>query len=326
MKRLIVVVLALTLLAVVTRPASTLAAPRLQFQGEVVSPRPNAVLRGQVAIEGTADHPEFWKYEVRVAPGLNPAVSDDQWFRVVVREERVFGGQLAVWNTTSVPDGVYTLRLRVVRLDGNWLDVDVRPLSVSNAAPPTPVPPTAVPPTSTPQATLTLSSSPTAFQSPTPFQTVTPFQSPTATGSPTPLISATPTGSPTPEILPTLEPSSGQTPSPEVSASVAPEPTIEGATPLPTSPAPEGTAIVVAQPSIVVPTSTVFAAGGAVAEESSFPTPSANDDFGLPFPTIEGFEVRGLASACFSGMSFTVGIFLLLGLLSGLRFLVRLIR
>lgn len=321
MIRLMAVMFALTLLGGLARPASTLAAPRLQFQGEVVSPRSNAVLRGQVAIEGTADHPEFWKYEVRVAPGLNPTASDDQWLRVLVREERVFGGQLAVWNTASVPDGVYTLRLRVVRLDGNWQDFDVRPLNVSNAAPPTSAPPTLAPPTATPQATPTLASSPTALQSATPLVSFTPTGSPTPTGSLTPLVSTTPTASPTPEVVPTLQPSSEQTASP---SPLPTEPASEGATPLPTSPAPGGTAIVVVQPSIIVPTSTALAAGGAL--EASFPTPSADNDSGFALPTLEGLEVRGLASACLTGITFTVGIFLMLGLIYGLRSLVRLIR
>src|SRR5262245_38962315 len=111
MKRLVwVVLITLSLLL----PAGARGAPPLQFQGSISSPRANAVLRGQVSIEGTADHPDFWKYEVRVAAGQNPGgVPDDQWFRLVVQEQRVLGGQLAVWNTTSVPDGVYTLRLRV---------------------------------------------------------------------------------------------------------------------------------------------------------------------------------------------------------------------
>ncbi len=319
MKRLTIVILALVALVSVLLTRVT-AAPTLQYRGEVSSPRSNAVLRGQVAVEGTADHPEFWKYEVRVAPGLNPQVSDDQWFRINVREERVIGGQLAVWNTASFPDGVYTLRLRVVRRDGNWQDFDVRPLSISNAAPPTAIPPTPIPPTPIPQDT------PTPLASPTLAVTFTPVVIETATpeGSPTPTETPTPEVSPTPQVIPTLEASTNLTPSP--GGSPSPEQTVEGATPLPTSPAGNGTAIVVAQPTIIVPTASVFPAGGAgVGEEETFPTPSAGDS-GIPLPSLEGFEVRGLATSCLMGITFTVGIFVVLGLLYFVRSLVRLFR
>ena len=83
-----------------------------QVQAEITSPRPNAILRGTVSIQGTASVPDFWKYEVQFAPGLNPP--NNAWSVLIVREEPVINGQLAVWDTTTVPDGTYTLRLRVV--------------------------------------------------------------------------------------------------------------------------------------------------------------------------------------------------------------------
>lgn len=130
------------------------AAPALQTQIEVTSPRPNAVLRGTVSIQGTASHPDFWKYEVHFAPGLNP--DDSAWAVLLVREEAVINGQLAVWDTNTVPDGTYSLRLRVVRRDGNWEDLLIRPVNVQNTGPvPTETPEgTATPlPTLTPLAT-----------------------------------------------------------------------------------------------------------------------------------------------------------------------------
>ncbi|MGH2543495.1 MAG: hypothetical protein ACRDIB_11880, partial [Ardenticatenaceae bacterium] len=192
MKRLIALVIIVSTLWLL--PASVVvAAPLLQYQGAITSPREDAVLRGQVAVNGTADHPEFWKYEVRVTPGQNPGVRDDQWYRVVVRESPVINGQLAVWDTTVIPDGVYTLRLRVVRRDGNWQDFDVFPLNVANTVPPpptsTPIPPPTEtpppPPTSIPE-TATPSPSPSPEFSPTPLvlATLTPFGETPATLTP----------------------------------------------------------------------------------------------------------------------------------------------
>lgn len=139
------------------------AAPPLQTQIEVTSPRPNAVLRGSVSIQGTANHPEFWKYEVHFAPGMNPP--DNSWSVLLVREESVVNGQLAVWDTNTVPDGTYSLRLRVVRNDGNWEDLVIRPVSVQNQEPV---------PTETPEAT------PTPLATLTPGATVPPATQPPA--------------------------------------------------------------------------------------------------------------------------------------------------
>lgn len=121
-------------------------------QALITSPRANAVVQGMVSVEGVAIHPEFWKYEVWIAPGLNPR--DDQWSVIYLQEDRPVPapGQLAVWNTHAFPDGVYSLRLRVVRRDANYQEVVVRPINIANAGPV---------PTDTPEASSTPEGSPT---------------------------------------------------------------------------------------------------------------------------------------------------------------------
>jgi hypothetical protein len=167
---------ALFLLAVATlQPLipSLLAAPRSQEQAVISSPRDGAVVRGAVSIIGTAMHPEFWKYEVYYAPEPNPT---DQWvFIGTLHETSVENGLLETWNTSFIPDGVYALRLRVVRRDANYTEYTVHNISVANTTPtdtptpeasptpentPTPPPPTATPeieqpPTSTPHPSPT---------------------------------------------------------------------------------------------------------------------------------------------------------------------------
>lgn len=165
-------VLALCLLAVLL---TGLFVVRLEAgppqQGAVItSPQDRDVVRGLLVIKGTATHPNFWKYEVYFAPEPNPT---DQWQLLGLHEMQVTDGRLETWDTTLVPDGTYSLRLRVVRTDGNYDEYYVRQISVVNAQPtetptptstppatPIPLPPTPTviieqPPTSTPRPTST---------------------------------------------------------------------------------------------------------------------------------------------------------------------------
>ncbi len=295
------------------------AAPVLQeYQGEIVAPSAGSTVRGQVVVGGTASHPDFWKYEIRVAPGQNPNLSDDQWYRVVVREQPVIGGQLAVWDTTVLPDGPYTVRLRVVRNDGNWQNFDVLPLYVSNQVVPTstPLPPTPAPP------------------SPTAPPTATPVLEPSPTidlNTPTPLVSLTP------NPVATLTPLAGQgpatlTPLPGTALLLTPLPTLAGAS---GEPSVTATPIVIDAPTIIVPP-----VAGVDSTESQTDTQgiAIGGDVGSPPPTSEpllpeisgtfnsGVDLSTLASACFTGAAFTAGIFLLVGLLYLLKSLVRLVR
>jgi len=97
----------------------------------ITSPRENEVVVGAVVIEGTAAHPEFWKYELYYSP-----MATEQWvFIGQAHETPVISGQLEIWYTTTVPDGAYKLRLRVGRRDGNYDEYFVRNISVSNTVP-----------------------------------------------------------------------------------------------------------------------------------------------------------------------------------------------
>jgi hypothetical protein len=151
--------------------ASAAASPSLQgTQGEISSPADNAVVRGTVPIVGTATDPDFWKYEVHYALG-----GTEQWILVgTIHESQVLDGLLETWETVSVPDGSYGLRLRVVNRTSNYQQVFVRGIAVANAAP-----------TDTPEPTLT----------PTPTATITPAATPTFIIPTSPL--AQPTATPT---------------------------------------------------------------------------------------------------------------------------------
>jgi hypothetical protein len=116
----------------------------------ITSPRDRAVVRDKVSIKGTATHPEFWKYEVAYGSEPNPG---DQWTLIgVVHEDQVVDNVLETWDTNLLPDGNYSLRLRVVRRDGNYQEYFVREIAVANTQPTdTPTPPEVTPtPTDTP--------------------------------------------------------------------------------------------------------------------------------------------------------------------------------
>lgn len=128
-----------------------LAAPPAQGDLSIItSPQNNAVVRGLVPILGSATHSQFQFYKVEYA--LEPVVSDEAWAIVgAIREGQVVDGQLEVWDTTQVPDGSYSLRLRVVRLDGNYTEYFLVQVVVANAQPTeTPTPAETVAPTVTP--------------------------------------------------------------------------------------------------------------------------------------------------------------------------------
>lgn len=156
------------------------AIPRPQAaQAAITSPQPFEALRGQVAISGTALHPQFQRYELyfKVEPG------EDWIFIGEAHYEQVSSGVLGYWDTTSLPDGTYSLRLRVVRLDGNYDEAFVRQVLVANTQP-TPTPtseitptptltPTPLPPTPTVVIELPVIPTPTPRPSPTPTSAAT---------------------------------------------------------------------------------------------------------------------------------------------------------
>jgi hypothetical protein len=159
--------------------------PSLQGAPRIASPEENGVVRGIVPIVGSAVDPQFWKFELHYAPEPSPA---DRWTMIgAVQESQVVDGLLETWDTTVIPDGRYTLRLRVVNRTGNYSELFVRGVLVANAAPTeTPVPTT----TPLPTPTITPAATPT-FIIPT-----APLAQPTATPT-----LARPTRSALPDVI-----------------------------------------------------------------------------------------------------------------------------
>jgi membrane peptidoglycan carboxypeptidase len=83
--------------------------PQVRFS----QPAPLAYVRGTVALRGSATAADFAAYRVQVGEGLNPRA----WVTLAAGEAPVEDGVLATWETTTLPDGVYILRLTLVHQD-----------------------------------------------------------------------------------------------------------------------------------------------------------------------------------------------------------------
>lgn len=187
-------VLLLTVATLGSQPAQAAVShsPRYQGVANIASPAAFARVRGNVSITGTATHPQFQRYELYFAPepGENWVFIGDAHFN------EVNNGLLGTWDTTSLPDGTYSLRLRVVRQDGNYDEAFQRGLVVANQAPelPTPTPTLAELPTlpaaiGGPTPTPIAEASPTAVTIQQPeIPTPTPRPSPSPTPTPDPAI------------------------------------------------------------------------------------------------------------------------------------------
>ncbi|PKO22015.1 MAG: hypothetical protein CVU38_11625 [Chloroflexi bacterium HGW-Chloroflexi-1] len=159
MKRSLPVTILLMLSLILITAGSVLAAPRAQEQRPVLAqPEQDAAVRGVVQLVGTAVHSQFLRYELYYAPW--PLPSDQSWIFIGdVHNQQQPLGLLGAWDSRSVPDGAYVLRVRVVKQDGNYLDGDPRRVLVTNTrVPDTPTPavtaapteiPTPLPPTAT---------------------------------------------------------------------------------------------------------------------------------------------------------------------------------
>lgn len=83
----------------------------------IQSPAPGAVVRGAVSVRATADDPQFAKWQLDLLPA---GATDQATFIALGEQPQTAAGDLAVLDSTRFPDGNYSLRLRVVRSDGNY--------------------------------------------------------------------------------------------------------------------------------------------------------------------------------------------------------------
>lgn len=146
----------------------------------ITSPKSGDILRGQVKISGMTDVPGFLSAQLDFTYASDSA---GNWFilQTLSQPTPPEGSALFTWDTTTVTDGDYILRLRVSLADGTSQEVTV-PIKIQNDTPlPTPTPV----PTARPEGADAVS-----VQIPTPFLLAA---SPTPTNVPRPTPTALPT-------------------------------------------------------------------------------------------------------------------------------------
>lgn len=89
--------------------------PQAQAAAVITAPLAGEALLGQVLITGTAAGAGFQRYEVAFAYQNSLA---DTWFLISQSDQAVTDGLLATWDTSTITDGKYRLRLAVFFEDG----------------------------------------------------------------------------------------------------------------------------------------------------------------------------------------------------------------
>lgn len=108
----------------------------------ITSPKPGDVLRGQVNITGTTSIQGFLSAQLDFSYA---SASDETWFPIQTLSQPVLDASLYTWDTTTITDGNYNLRLRVFLDDGSVQEATV-PITLQNDVQPTSTPaPTATP-------------------------------------------------------------------------------------------------------------------------------------------------------------------------------------
>ena len=146
---------------------------------EISSPREGQEVSGKVSIRGTAEMSDMRRCRVEYGIGENPL----GWGLIQdLHTGGIHDGHIADWSTTSVKNGVYTIRIVVTDSRDNSQEARVR-VRVRNEAP-TPTPSPTVSPTPSVRPTRTPPLKPTATPGPT-EATPPPTETPRPTHTPT---------------------------------------------------------------------------------------------------------------------------------------------
>jgi hypothetical protein len=152
--RLLLIFLALLAWSLQAEPALA-QAPGSQVS--IRSPLVGEALQGQVTITGSSNAAGFASAEVSFAYANDPTGT---WFLITSSGQPVAQGTLAAWDTMTITDGLYTLRLRVKLGNGSYVDAIVPDLRVRNYTPLETSTPTAAPLQATPVTNATATATP----------------------------------------------------------------------------------------------------------------------------------------------------------------------
>ncbi|MDR3578285.1 MAG: hypothetical protein P4L50_30865 [Anaerolineaceae bacterium] len=95
----------------------------------VASPKPGQALQGVVTIKGSTNISNFQSAEVSFRYDRQ---DNSSWFLLQQSSQPVDNGALATWDTTTIADDTYRLRVVVTLQDGSTLTTEVPGLRVRN--------------------------------------------------------------------------------------------------------------------------------------------------------------------------------------------------
>ncbi len=178
-----------------------------QDQSGITSPAAGSQVSGSVPVFGTAVIDPFQKYELHYKQ--EPS-GDDAYIYFDGNTSPVMNGQLGIWQAGGLPAGTYSLRLRVVKADGNYAEffapnigVNLGPES-SESEEPTPTEISSEPTmTPIPTATFTPAPQPTVAVGAVEQPQIEGEQPPTPTAPPAAEVAAVPPSDPNAGLLPT---------------------------------------------------------------------------------------------------------------------------
>lgn len=131
----------------------------------MTAPQTGQALQGVITITGTSAVPGFLSSEIDFAY-MDDATGT--WFLIQAGDQPVTEGVLCTWDTTTLTDGAYTLRLRVVLADGSILETTVSDLRLRNYTPMETATPTITSTTPTSEPLVSTSTPTLVPSSPTP--------------------------------------------------------------------------------------------------------------------------------------------------------------
>jgi hypothetical protein len=129
-------------LRAIWKPAATMQVV-VASDARIDSPSAGQAIQGNITILGNTGSNRFQNYEVNFAYTDDPTQT---WFLIQEGTAPILDGVLAVWDTTTITDGEYILRLLVTLNDGAQIETKVNAVRVRNYSPietdtPTPIPP-----------------------------------------------------------------------------------------------------------------------------------------------------------------------------------------
>lgn len=95
----------------------------------VTSPANGDALQGVISIQGTTDLSGYQSAEISFGYADDPTST---WFLIQQSNKPVLNGQLAIWDTSTISDGEYRLRVQVYLKNGKVIESIVEDLRVRN--------------------------------------------------------------------------------------------------------------------------------------------------------------------------------------------------